>query len=591
MRNSPKHSAVTAFFCPAATEDRLRASRRRAIFGSSGLIVTCDECTTSFELDESRIPASGARVRCSRCKHAFFLPNPSASQTEAVHDLAQEAAANPDFAGLAASEDLNESVWDGLGGETPCITESMSVAPPEPDPIPEPEVTPDAGLDFALEDEEDWQFSKDIRVEGDDLDEDLSMDLDEGLSGEVSDTIGAGASGSDLGSAGSFDNEGLDPFASGEMQAYVSAEAIDVPQISVVTEESANGGSGIRLDTDSPVAPSVEFPSMAAEAHTGPAVSRDESRFGSVDDFSSLMEDDDPQYGTIACGDAEGPSSELGSDCVGTYSGTAQSEDLGDPEGWDLVGSDDFAVSAARTDAANVIPESVDEGEFFSDAEVFDDSVYDMDLANSSLVMGPVGQLARLAGWACSAAAVLAVGYLGLVSESGRWSEAQQTVMSGPLTAQTLESNWVDTSRAGPVLRLMGELRNTGTLAVWPGSVEIALLDGEGARLTVPTIVAGVPVEESVLREAPREFLLEQAAAGSRRFAATPLAPGDVRPFEALILEARLPDKAARFELEVGEPRIAPVAFAAPDSAPTIPTSEDAASQRERQLGAYQSEP
>ena len=528
-------------------------------------------------------------MRCSRCKHAFFLPNPSASQTEAVHDVAQEAAANPDFAGLAGSYDLNESAWDGLGGEMPSIMESMPVAPPEPEPTPEPEAAPDADLDSALDDDEDWQFSEEIRVEGDDLDEDLSMDLDEGLSGDVSDAIGAGASGSDLGAAGSFDNEGFDPSAWGEMPAYVSAQSIDEPQISVMVEESATSGSGLRLDTDSPVAPSAEGPSVPAKTDAGPVVSRDESRFGSVDDFSSLMEDDDLQSGASARGDAAGTSSELGSDRVGTYSGTGQSDDLGDPESWDLVGSDDLAASAARTGAANVIPESVDEDGFFSDAEAFDDSVYDMDLATSSLATGPVGQLARLAGWAFSAAAVLAVGYLGLIAESGRWSEAQQTVISGPLTAQTLESSWVDTSRAGPVLRLTGELRNTGTQAVWPGSIEMALLDGEGRRLTVPTIVAGIPVEESVLREASSEILLEQAAVGSRRFAASPLAPGEVRPFEALMVEGRLPDTATRVQLEVGEPRTAPVASAAPVRAPTITTSADAARQAEPQLGAYQS--
>jgi len=552
------------------------------MFGSSGLIVTCDECKTSFELDESRIPASGAQVRCSRCKHAFFLPNPSASRTEAVHDVAQEAAANPDFAGLAVSEDLNESVWDGLGGEMPSITESMPVALPEFEPIPEPDAAPDADLDSALGDDEDWQFSEEIRVEGDDLHEGLSMDLDDGLPGDVSEAIGAGASWSDLGPAGSFDNDGIDSFALGETSANVSAQLIDEPQISVVAEESATSGSGLRLETDSLVSPSSEVPA---------AVSRDESSFGSVDDFSSLMEDDDPQSAASARGDATATNSELGNDRVGDDSGTGQGDDLGDPENWDLVGSNGFAESAARTGAVNIISESVDKGEFFSDAETFDDSVYDMDLATSSLVAGPVGQLARLAGWAFSAAAVLAVGYLVLIAESGRWSEVQQAVSSGPLTARALESSWVDTSRAGPVLRLTGELRNTGTQAVWPGSIEMALLDGEGTRLTVPSIVAGIPVDESVLREASREILLEQAAAGSRRFAATPLASGEVRPFEALIVEGRLPDTATRVQLEVGEPRTAPVASAASVSAPRIMMSADVARQAEPQMGAYQSGP
>ena len=37
---------------------------------------------------------------------------------------------------------------------------------------------------------------------------------------------------------------------------------------------------------------------------------------------------------------------------VGTYSGAGQTDDLGDPESWDLVGSDDFAVAASKPERA-----------------------------------------------------------------------------------------------------------------------------------------------------------------------------------------------------------------------------------------------
>jgi predicted Zn finger-like uncharacterized protein len=37
------------------------------------MIVTCASCLTKFSLDESRIPAKGAKVRCSRCQHVFFI--------------------------------------------------------------------------------------------------------------------------------------------------------------------------------------------------------------------------------------------------------------------------------------------------------------------------------------------------------------------------------------------------------------------------------------------------------------------------------------------------------------------------------------
>jgi predicted Zn finger-like uncharacterized protein len=37
------------------------------------LIVTCEQCSTQFHLDDAKVPPGGARVRCSRCKHAFFI--------------------------------------------------------------------------------------------------------------------------------------------------------------------------------------------------------------------------------------------------------------------------------------------------------------------------------------------------------------------------------------------------------------------------------------------------------------------------------------------------------------------------------------
>lgn len=37
------------------------------------MIVTCASCMTKFSLDESKIPAKGAKVRCSKCQHVFFV--------------------------------------------------------------------------------------------------------------------------------------------------------------------------------------------------------------------------------------------------------------------------------------------------------------------------------------------------------------------------------------------------------------------------------------------------------------------------------------------------------------------------------------
>jgi predicted Zn finger-like uncharacterized protein len=41
------------------------------------MIVTCASCMTKFSLDESKIPAKGAKVRCSKCQHVFFVTPPT----------------------------------------------------------------------------------------------------------------------------------------------------------------------------------------------------------------------------------------------------------------------------------------------------------------------------------------------------------------------------------------------------------------------------------------------------------------------------------------------------------------------------------
>jgi predicted Zn finger-like uncharacterized protein len=71
------------------------------------LIVRCERCETRFKLDPSRLPARGARVRCSRCKHAFFVIPPGSSREEFVHDLAADAAA-----ASPPSKRVPEPAWD-----------------------------------------------------------------------------------------------------------------------------------------------------------------------------------------------------------------------------------------------------------------------------------------------------------------------------------------------------------------------------------------------------------------------------------------------------------------------------------------------
>lgn len=55
------------------------------------MVVSCQKCRTRFQLDDARIPAKGVRVRCSKCKHAFFVAPPG-TEDDTIHGLAQQAA-------------------------------------------------------------------------------------------------------------------------------------------------------------------------------------------------------------------------------------------------------------------------------------------------------------------------------------------------------------------------------------------------------------------------------------------------------------------------------------------------------------------
>jgi len=47
------------------------------------VIVTCEGCRSRFQLDETRVPREGARVRCSRCGRVFPVAHPGAPREDA----------------------------------------------------------------------------------------------------------------------------------------------------------------------------------------------------------------------------------------------------------------------------------------------------------------------------------------------------------------------------------------------------------------------------------------------------------------------------------------------------------------------------
>jgi predicted Zn finger-like uncharacterized protein len=473
------------------------------------LIVTCAECSTSFQLDEARIPEAGARVRCSRCKHAFFLPHPSTRPIDAVHTIASEVAADASPGAPSVSADLVDA---------------------EPDPGEAPRgVEPEA-------EEDDWEFNEEVRIEGDeepDLAAEDDFDADESDFGEGFDESALSAD-VDAGDLDSLD--GVEP--------PDLADRVEGP-LDISGEPGEMGESGLELNSPD----------------SGPAASdaaRDESSFGSVEDFSSLMEDEEVVPDPLA--DPSAPQigeADLEAGGLGLHAASGPSDDLGDPENWDLIGSDPGGRGdSSRRGSGGALGGTAGKLGFGVTADFIDGfgvAPIEEEAGDPSLLARWGVRLGNAVGWAFTLAMIAAVLYVGLVPEWMRWSQAAQTVSEAPFFAETTESGWIETSRSGPVLMIRGRMRNVGAEAIWPRPVQIALLDGSGERLAAPPIFGGTPLDESVLREAEPEVLAAARSAAVDQFLRTPLAAGEVRPFEILV--DALPPEARRMLLEIGESR------------------------------------
>ena len=73
------------------------------------MIVNCDKCGNEYEVDETRLPPQGARIKCPTC-HNIFLVRPNRSPLSTVSSVIDEAdlALNPP---PAAAPALPEEEW------------------------------------------------------------------------------------------------------------------------------------------------------------------------------------------------------------------------------------------------------------------------------------------------------------------------------------------------------------------------------------------------------------------------------------------------------------------------------------------------
>jgi predicted Zn finger-like uncharacterized protein len=463
----------------------------RSRLGANRVIVTCENCNTSFQLDDSQVPAEGVRVRCSRCKEAFFLQHPSASKQEAVERVVSQAIEGDGAAAPTPSADLDQKSHE------PAAPSSDNAIPTDDD------------------DESDWEFNVDPRGESKSeaaADPDAAMNF--------------GSIGSDVGSGLSLEGED-------EPQVAVEAEE-QSPLVPEDLEESDFGsmddyetdaretqGEEDMVDDSAPVIDDVSGPEidrLAEQPAESSPVSAPASGEGSAESDNWDFFADDTQ----------GPSSAA--------------------PGGDKAVLGRIRLASVEAGSAGLVDTIAGDSPFPS-AGGLQDGAYGTDAAEPSKLWGAIAQVGHVVGW-LSTVVLIAVGIAVVVKPAAEsLTEKPRSVSFGELRADSISGHWIDTASGTTRYVVTGELTNpTERAVVLDPPPSIALKNTTGRSLgDGSSSWLGVAVGEPALRELGEEALRPHRGAAVDAFLRSPLQPGEHRPFQVVYESA--PREAVVFEL------------------------------------------
>jgi predicted Zn finger-like uncharacterized protein len=453
------------------------------------LIVTCEQCATQFQLDDAKVPVGGVRVRCSRCKHAFFIEPLGAELPQSPLDRAAQAALDAHAPpGPEASEDLVDA--DG-----------------------------DTDSDFG--DGEDFSAGDDLAA-GNDLADDSDFgdanDLSDGRSSDASAT-GERPSGRNIANPNDSDES-----ISDESDWEFNEDRFRGDHLGAEDPDEAHDAA--REAIDDLLDPSRS--SRAPSARAGSASSREAAVLAA--DGDALEEDlGSPESWDLLAGDA--PSSSV--------QGRAPQGSAAQASGELAPESQPAAATAPRESQRSVgwISARPEIEEWIEPSE-------------PSRVLAWIARSGHALGWGVTVTLFALVAFATLGPGIG--SDAQPglgTQRLAQLEAQAIAGRWVENAAAGPLFVVSGRLVNPTAAARELGALAgVRLLDANGARMMGETAAIGPVLEPRELRESEPAALQARQLEAGRRLAATSLEPGQSLAFEAVL--ATVPAAAARFVLE-----------------------------------------
>jgi len=473
------------------------------------VIITCEECRTQFQLDDSRIPERGVRVRCSRCKNAFFV-KPATEAGDLVENAVEQA--------LSEDEEQRAGSTQELG--------------------------PAAALRGEAEEESDWQFNDD------------SPDPEPELAAArevVDDLLGP------VGEASS--EEGDDGLLSTDLDVEDDIDSL---------LDSSDYDAG--LEALEPAEPVVEEPAEEELAAAEPAeeylaaAEPAEEYLAAAEPAEEYLAAAEPAEEELAVASAESELAaplaveELAAPPPARTEARAAENELGSPENWDFFSDEQEGLLSEEADF-----EQTSMGQTpLASQPTLERPPIDVD-AEPSKKGHRLRQAAYAAGWLTVALLVLGGLHGGIVAQRAGSLAMPTAQAAAGFEATAVEGRWLDNAAAGPIYVISGEVLRAGSRPAVPGAwLAVRLFDENGVLLAEEAAAVGPALSEARLREEdPRELRAAQTQE-ALAMAAAPLVPGDAWAFQAILTQ--VPEAASRFDLAA-----VPVEAPPPASEPEVP--------------------
>lgn len=488
------------------------------------MVVVCEGCQRRFQVDEARIPAQGARVRCKRCNHRFRVVRPDATQGAEVseEETTLSGSTIPEMQQDVATEANQELHFvtrvPGVEEDAPSAAEESSGAEGE---------TPAGANETSGIGDTSVAFS-----EGSSAREDSSCVAEQDVCTEVE---GSPASAEAPTAGAEVDNAAAE--ASSQTEA---SNVVDHPWEFAETSFDENEGQAAERSDDPPI--ELELDSQrdfgaGSEPPAGHPIGIERSSEEMPDSGLGLLE--------RLVRDEEQPED----------AGASLSLEGEDDAAADLEGGPGAVPSGAPQDGAPSGP-PLDGAPSGPPQHVFK---AELDLPTPATPPPveappqpppPTGRWTGHVGWASAMLLLLAVAHGSVRIQPTAGDPAPGSIDLTGLRLEEVRGRWVDNAVDGTLYVVSGVLHNPGPDPRTPGQMMgVRLLDAGGQEIDSGRAVVAPSLPETAVRELDADTLAAVQERAARTLARTSIAPGGELPFDAVVGD--LPETAHRFRVGV----------------------------------------